>query len=76
MDKDFVSSLEFLMTDVAWRISTTDVMVEFEEHFCHPTQVVARDAMDILCAKEGLEGRRGKLKSSEISVRSIFIRFI
>ncbi len=56
MDKDFISSLEFLTTDVAWRISTTDVVAEFEEHFCHPTQVVARDAMDILCAKEGLEG--------------------
>ncbi len=50
MDKDFISSLEFLTTDVSCRMSTTDLVEEFEEHFCHVTLAVARDT------KQGLEG--------------------
>ena len=68
MDEGFISSLEFLTIDVTSRMSTNDLMEKLEGHFSHLTLAVARDAMDILCAKEGLEGspkvsRGGNIKA-------------
>lgn len=51
-------TLEFLTTtDTTSTLSTNELVEELQGHFSHLTLAVARDAMDMLCVKTGLEGK-------------------